>query len=139
MRHLLKGRRLLEGGAYFPVDTQRSSAYYTAALIGDSVLIRGIRYTFQNEPPQVCETVTFSELEWKYHIFWNIKTGKWDLKILLFNCWNYLALGSTETFSGSRYIPVSETNHHSCLIGLFLLNLSENIKFLRYKNGGVRP
>ena len=128
MRHLLKGKRLLEGGAYFPVDTQRCGAYYTAALIGDPVLIRGIRYT-----------VTFSELEWKYHIFWNIKTRKWDLKILLFYYWNYLALGSTETFSGSRYIPVSETNHHSCLIGLFLLNLSENIKFLKYKNGGVRP
>ena len=27
----------------------------------------------------------FAEFEWKSHIYSNIKTGKWDLKLLLFN------------------------------------------------------
>ena len=34
-------RRLLEGSAYFNLDTQRCSAYYRAALIWGPALIRG--------------------------------------------------------------------------------------------------
>ena len=47
--------------------------------------------------PWVCERVVFAEFDWKYHIFLNIKTEQWDLKILLFNYWNDIALGSVET------------------------------------------
>ena len=39
----------------------------------------------------------FADFDWKYHIFFNIKTEERDLKILLFNYWNDLALGSVET------------------------------------------
>ena len=52
-----------------------------------------------NEPPQVSERVVFAEFEWKYHNFLNIKTGESNLKILLFNYWKDLALGSAETYS----------------------------------------
>ena len=34
------------------------------------------------------ERVIFTEFEWKYHCFWNRKTGEWNLNILLFNYWN---------------------------------------------------
>ena len=43
---------------------------------------------------------------------------------------------TTDIFSGSRCIRVCETNHR-CLIVSFLLNLGENITFL--KNVGVGP
>ena len=33
----------------------------------------------------------------KISLFWNIKTGEWDLKMLLFNYWNDLVLGLVET------------------------------------------
>ena len=33
VRHLLEGRRLLEGGTYFNLSTQKGSAYYRTALI----------------------------------------------------------------------------------------------------------
>ena len=33
MRRLLEGRRVLEGGAYSNVDTQRRGTYYGEALI----------------------------------------------------------------------------------------------------------
>ena len=39
----------------------------------------------------------FSELEWKYYIYFSIETREWDLKILLFNYQNNLDLGSLET------------------------------------------
>ena len=41
VRHLLDGRRLLEGGVYFNLGTQKSSAYYRAAPIWSPALIRG--------------------------------------------------------------------------------------------------
>ena len=41
MRRLLEGRRLLERGTYFNVDTQRCDAYQRAALICGAALIRG--------------------------------------------------------------------------------------------------
>ena len=41
MRRFLEGKRVLEGGAYFIVDTQRCSAYQREALIWDPTLIRG--------------------------------------------------------------------------------------------------
>ena len=31
------------------------------------------------------ERVVFAEFDWKYHIFLNIKSEEWDLKVLLFN------------------------------------------------------
>ena len=39
----------------------------------------------------------FAECDWKYLICLNIKTKEWDLKILLFNYWIDLVLGSVET------------------------------------------
>ena len=44
------------------------------------------------------ERVFFTEFDWKFHIFLNIKTEEWDLKILFFNYWSDLALGSVETY-----------------------------------------
>ena len=38
-----------------------------------------------------------AEFDWKYNFFWNIKQEKWDLKVLWFNYWSDLALGSVET------------------------------------------
>ena len=46
-----------------------------------------------NQPPQVSARVVFAVFKWKYHCFWNLKTGEWDLKTSLFNYWNDLALG----------------------------------------------
>ena len=46
----------------------------------------------QNEPSHVCESVFFAEFERKYHNLLKTKTGKWDLKILLFNYWNDFVL-----------------------------------------------
>ena len=40
MRRLLQGRRFLEGGAYFNVNTQRCGAYQRGAFIWGPVLIR---------------------------------------------------------------------------------------------------
>ena len=40
----------------------------------------------------------FCRIEWKYHNFLNIKKREWDLKILLFNYWNGLAIGSVDTY-----------------------------------------
>ena len=51
-----------------------------------------------NKPLQVSERVAFAEFEWKYYIYLSVKTGDWSLKILLFNYWNDLALGSVETY-----------------------------------------
>ena len=41
-------------------------------------------------------------------MFLNIKTAKWDLKKLLFNYWNDLALGSEETYAldVGAYMPL---------------------------------
>ena len=47
---------------------------------------------------EVSEKVGFAELEWKHHNFFNIKTGEWDLRILLFNYWNDFVLDSLETY-----------------------------------------
>ena len=41
MQRLLEGRRLLEGGAYFNVSTQKSRAYNRAAFVCGPVRIRG--------------------------------------------------------------------------------------------------
>ena len=46
---------------------------------------------------------------------------------------------STNIFSGSQCIRVSETSLHRSLRGLFLLNLTENIYFFEYKNAEVGP
>ena len=51
-----------------------------------------------SKPPQVSERVAFAEFAWKYYIYLSIKTGDWGLKVLLFNYWNDLALGSVETY-----------------------------------------
>ena len=44
------------------------------------------------------DRVVFAELELKYHIFQNIKTGEWELKFFLLNYRNDLVLGSLETY-----------------------------------------
>ena len=51
-----------------------------------------------NNPSQVSERINFAEFKWKYHIFLNLKTKEWDLKIFMFNYWNDLLLGSVETY-----------------------------------------
>ena len=51
-----------------------------------------------NEPLQFSEKVAFAEFEWKDHNFLNIKTGEWDLTILLFSNWNYIVLDALETY-----------------------------------------
>ena len=58
------------------------------------------------------ERVFFAEFEWKYHNFLNVKEGKCELKILLFNYWNDLALGSVETFflGGGAYVSLERVN-----------------------------
>ena len=56
---------------------------------------------FWKEPQQVSESVAFAEYVWNMfdmcHKFLKIKTEEWDLKILQFDYWNHLALGSGET------------------------------------------
>ena len=44
------------------------------------------------------ERVVFAELDWKYDIFWNIKTEEWALKLLLFDDVHDLVLGTVEIF-----------------------------------------
>ena len=44
---------------------------------------------------------------------------------------------SRNSFSESRYKPVSEKDHHSCQIGSFLLNWVKILLFLKSINGGV--
>ena len=43
-----------------------------------------------NESLQVSEKVGFAQFDWKYYKLLNIKTGEWDLRILLFTYWNEL-------------------------------------------------
>ena len=74
-----------------------------------------------------CVTVVFVEFEWKYQGFWNIKTGEWDLKLLLLNYWNDPLLGSVETY-------FLELGAHVSLKRTTTLSL-----FLKYKNGRVEP
>ena len=51
-----------------------------------------------NEPLYVPVKVVFAEFEWKYHYFWNRKTGEFDLNIFLLNYWNDLVLGAVEIY-----------------------------------------
>ena len=51
-----------------------------------------------NEPPQVSYRVVFAEFEWKYHNFLNMKTGWWDLKVLLLNYWKDLLWDPVEAY-----------------------------------------
>ena len=57
------------------------------------------------------EKVVFVELDLEYDIFWNINTKELNLKILLFNYWNNLALGSLETC-------ILEVGTYLCLKGV---------------------
>ena len=50
------------------------------------------------QPLQVSDMIDFAKFDWKYHIFLNIKTEEWDLKIWLIIYWNDLALDSVETY-----------------------------------------
>ena len=51
-----------------------------------------------NEPTQVSQSVVFTEYDWKYHIYLNIKTEERKLKIWLFNYLNNFFLDSVETY-----------------------------------------
>ena len=64
------------------------------------------------ETPQVSESVVVAIFDWKCHIFLNRKTDDWGWKILLFNYWNDLALGSVETnfLEGSVYMCITFLN-----------------------------
>ena len=46
MQHLLEGRRLLEGAAYFNEDNKGCSAYYRVTIIWEPALIIRIRNAF---------------------------------------------------------------------------------------------
>ena len=52
----------------------------------------------RNEPSQLPERVVFAEFEWICQNFLNIKTGEWDLNVLLSNYWKDLVLVSGETY-----------------------------------------
>ena len=93
-----------------------------------------------NEPPKFSEKVGFTEFEWKYHIFLSVKTGEWDLNVLLFNCWNDLVLGSVETYflEVGAYVSLKlattgVSDGHFCWIWV---NISS---FFKYKKGRVGP
>ena len=97
-------------------------------------------YVLWKEPPQVSERVIFAEFDWKYHIFLNIKTDEWDLKILLFNYWNDLVLGSVETYFSEinacvslKRATVGVWDGGFCWIWLKIS------LFVKYKDGGVGP
>ena len=72
--------------------------------------------------------------------FLNIKTEDWDLKILLFNYWNDLALGSVETY-------FFEVTAYMCLKGAtagvwegrFCWIWLDMSHFVKYKKGVVGP
>ena len=84
------------------------------------------------------ERVVFAEVECKYHIFLNIKTEKWDLKILLFHYWNDLSLGSVETYFfdvGAYVSPKGDTT--GVWEGRFCWIWLEISNFFKYKNEGV--
>ena len=68
--------------------------------------------SLSNEPPKVSKRVVFSKFEWMHHIFLNIKTEEWDLKILLLNCWNGSVLGSEETYFPEigTYVPLKRAS-----------------------------
>ena len=93
-----------------------------------------------NEPPKFSEKVGFTEFEWKYHIFLSVKTGEWDLNVLLFNCWNDLVLGSVETYflEVGAYVSLKlattgVSDGHFCWTSV---NISS---FFKYKKGRVGP
>ena len=93
-----------------------------------------------NEPPQVSEKVVFAEFDWKCHIFLNIKTEEWDLKVLLFNYWNGLVLGLVQTcfLEVGGYIPLKRATagfweRYFYWIWLKILHL------FKYKNRGAEP
>ena len=89
-----------------------------------------------NEPLQFSEKVAFAEFEWKDHNFLNIKTGEWDLTILLFSNWNYIVLDALETYihEVSAYVCLKRATAgvwecHFCWIRVKIS------QFLNYKHG----
>ena len=86
------------------------------------------------------EWVVFAEFDWNSHIFINIKTKEWDLKVLLFNFFNCLVSGSVQTY-------ILEVGAYVCLKratagiweGRFCWIWLKISLFLKYKNGGVGP
>ena len=86
------------------------------------------------------ERVVFAKFDWKYNSFLNGKTDEWDLKILLFNHWNDLALGSVETYFLEFGAYVSVKRATGCVWeGGFCWIWLEISHFFKYKNGGVGP
>ena len=92
------------------------------------------------EPPQVSESVVFAEFEEKIPRFFKSKTGELDLKILKFNYWNDLVLGSVETcfLEVGAYVPLKRAitdlwEGRFCWIWLKLSH------FLKYKNREEGP
>ena len=59
---------------------------------------KAVHMCLWKEPPQVSERFVFPKFDWEYHILLKIKTEEWDLKLLLFNYWNNLFLGSVKTY-----------------------------------------
>ena len=82
----------------------------------------------------------FAEIELKHQNFLNIKSGAWDLKILLFDFWNDIALGSAEIYFLEVGACVSlEQATTGLWEGRFCWIWLKISHFLKYKNGGVQP
>ena len=79
--------------------------------------------------------VVFAEFECKCHLFLKYKTGGVRLKSFIVKLlkWDCLRL-SRNIFFKRRCIRVSQTSCGRCLTMWFLLNLSENITFFKYKD-----
>ena len=65
---------------------------------GETSFLEVGAYVSLKRAKPMADRVVFPEFEWKYHCFWNLKTGEWDLKIFLFHYWNDLALGLVEPY-----------------------------------------
>ena len=72
--------------------------------------------------------------------FLSIKTGEWDLKILLFNYWNYLLLGLLEVYflEVGAYIFLKRAAT-GIWEGSFFWIWVKMPQSFKYKNGGVWP
>ena len=86
------------------------------------------------------ERVVFVECEWKFHNSLNIKTGEWNLKVLLFNYWNDLVWGSLEAYFLEVGACVSLKRARADVWeGGFCWMWVKISQFFKYKNGWVEP
>ena len=92
-----------------------------------------------NEPPNVSDTVVFAELEWKISLFLKYKNGESDLKILLFNYWSDLALGSVEIYFLEVGAYASPKKAITGVVKVVFAEFEWRYQFFKHKTGGVGP